>query len=185
MLKKINKTRHNGWILLVTLFTACKPQSSNLEAKLNYDSSSRVIGATIAGKKEGLWITYNDSGRVFFYSIYINDSLQGETIGFFENGIISFKGLYKNGERDGEWVMYYDQEKIAEKGRYKEGKKIGIWEYYIIEGKLDKKLEHFEDGTQKIIEDHHLTPPVPENFPKISTKLNESPPSRPPSINQK
>ena len=41
------------------------------------------------------------------------------------------------------------------------GLKIGIWEYYIEEGKLDKKIEYLKDGTKKIIQDNHLTPPVP------------------------
>jgi antitoxin component YwqK of YwqJK toxin-antitoxin module len=46
------------------------------------DASTKAIGATINGKKQGLWICYNDSGQVSYCEIYINDSLTGESIGY-------------------------------------------------------------------------------------------------------
>ena len=153
--------------MLLCMILSCKQQEEKNEGKLVFeklpDVSTRVIGATINGKKQGLWISYNDSGRVSSCDTYINDSLSGESIGYFEDGTVSSKGVLKNGQREGEWIQYYGKDKIAEKGSYHNGDKIGIWEYYIEEGKLDKKVEYLKDGTKKIIQDNHLTPPVPNN----------------------
>lgn len=152
-------------VIAASMLIACKRQEVESEGKLVFeklpDASTRITGATISGKKQGLWINYDDSGRVSSYDTYVNDSLTGETFGYFEDGTISSKGVLKNGQREGEWILYYGKDRIAEKGSYHIGNKIGIWEYYIPEGKLDKKVEHFKNGTKKIVEDNHLTPPVP------------------------
>jgi antitoxin component YwqK of YwqJK toxin-antitoxin module len=152
--------------MFACMILSCKQQQvEKKNGKLIFEKSSdvikRAIGATINGKKQGLWISYSDSGKVSSCEIYINDSLTGETIGYFEDGTVSSRGTLKNGQREGEWIQYYSKDRIAEKGRYSSGNKIGVWEYYIEEGKLDKKIEYLNDGTKKIVEDNHLLPPTP------------------------
>jgi antitoxin component YwqK of YwqJK toxin-antitoxin module len=167
MLKNINSisTKFLCTAIVVFMLISCTQQEVGSEGKLVFekltDSSTRISGATINGKKQGLWINYNDSGRVSSYDTYVNDSLSGESIGFFSDGTISSKGVLKNGQREGEWILYYDKDKIAEKGSYHNGNKVGVWEYYIEEGKLDKQIEYDKGGKQKDLEDNHLMPPVP------------------------
>lgn len=153
--------------MFACMILSCKHEEKK-EGKLIFekqsDINSKVIGATINGKKQGLWISYSDSGKISSYETYINDSLTGETIGFFEDGTVSSRGNLKDGQREGEWILYYSKNRIAEKGNYSNGNKIGVWEYYIEEGKLDKKIEYLKDGTKKILQDNHLTPPTPANM---------------------
>lgn len=151
--------------MLACMVLSCKQREEKKDGKLVFerpsDVNTRVIGATINGKREGLWISFSDSGKVSSCEIYIKDSLTGETIGYFEDGTVSSRGTLKNGQREGEWIQYYSKDRIAEKGRYSSGSKIGVWEYYIEEGRLDKKIEYLNDGTKRIIEDNHLLPPTP------------------------
>ena len=134
---------------------------SQLVTKKMHDGSTKIIGATINGKKEGLWIEYDDSGRLSSQKIFFHDSLSGEVVSYHDDGkTILSKGVLENGKEEGEWVIYYDSDKVAEKGRYKNGNKIGVWEYYIENGKLNKKIEYTDTG-KKVILDNHLLPPVP------------------------
>jgi antitoxin component YwqK of YwqJK toxin-antitoxin module len=155
-------------VMVACMILSCKQQEEKKEGKLIFEKPSnintKVMGSIVNGKKEGLWISYTDSGKVSSFEIYINDSLTGETIGYFDDGIISSHGTLKNGKREGEWIQYYSKDRIAEKGRYYHGNKIGVWEYYIEEGKLDKKIEYLNDGTKKIVEDNHLLPPTPASM---------------------
>lgn len=123
----------------------------------------KVRGVTINNRKEGLWIDYYENGLISTEKCYIHDSISGECINFHDDGqTILSKGYLLNNKFEGEWVFYYDKNFVAEHGIYHNNKKIGIWEYYTIEGKLDKKIKFFEDGSNKIIEDHHLMPAVPK-----------------------
>jgi antitoxin component YwqK of YwqJK toxin-antitoxin module len=123
----------------------------------------KVRGVIINNKKEGLWIDYDDSGLIRTEKSYIHDSISGECINFHDDGqTILSRGFLLNNEFEGEWSFYYDKKRVAEHGIYHNGKKLGIWEYYTIEGKLDKKIKYFEDGSNEIIENHNLMPPVPK-----------------------
>lgn len=170
MLKNIknNITRFAFGGLVTFLFSTCQEQERNADAKIvtkkMTDGSIKAIGATINGKKEGLWINYDDSGWLSSHDTYINDSLTGETIGYFESGAILSKGSLKNGQREGEWIIYYDVNKPKSKGNYKNGYRVGIWEYYTEDGRLDKKVEYLKDGTKRILQDNHLTPPIPASM---------------------
>lgn len=183
--KKMSKNINNitiqlfCYLMLAGMILSCEQQEEKKDGKLIFEKpanvDTKVIGATIDGKKQGLWISYSDSGSVASCEIYINDSLTGETIGYFENGTISSRGTLKNGQREGGWIQYYSNNKIAEKGRYSNGKKIGVWEYYIEEGKLDKKIEYLNDGTEKIIEDDNLMPPTPASMkPSLISDSNNN-----------
>ena len=137
---------------------------------------TKVIGATINGKKEGMWINYDDSGRISSCYTYINDSLLGQEISYWEDGTISSKRFLKGNEIQGEWIEYYDFDKtrIAKKGVYKNGKKIGVCEYYLEDGRLNKKIEYSEKG-EKVVLDNHLMPPTPSNMsPQSITDTNNN-----------
>lgn len=145
------------------LFTGCKQNGKNTSVKLETiklnNGVTKVIGATINGKKQGMWILYDDSGRITSNRTYVNDSLLGEEIDYWENGKISSRRYLKGEEIEGEWVQYYDfdKNKLAQKGSYRAGNKIGIWEYYIEDGRLNKKVNYTDTG-EVILVNNHLIP---------------------------
>ena len=60
----------------------------------------------VAGKAEGKYTEYDDSGE------------------------LRVAGKYKNDVKDGNWKVYYKTGKIKKKGRYNEGDKVGIWKIF-------------------------------------------------------
>jgi hypothetical protein len=52
--------------VVICLSFSCNPNSdiAKFVTKSMPDGSSKIIGAIINGKKEGLWIEYDDSGRL-------------------------------------------------------------------------------------------------------------------------
>ena len=180
-IKKMSKIINNkflsflGGMIYILLILSCRQRESRNDSRLVFeksnDVSSRVIGAVINGKKQGLWINYDDSGRIESFNTYVDDSLTGESISYFEDGEVSSIGEVKNGQPEGKWSFFYGKGKLAETGVYRNGRKTGVWEFYIEEGGLDKKVEYSKGQVKKIILDNHLTLPVLE-FDKPSTNLD-------------
>jgi len=154
-------------IILCFVMYGCKQDIHTGVAKLETeklkDGITKVVGSTIDGKKQGLWVTYDDSGRVTSCRTYVNDSLLGEEINYWENGRISSRRYLKGEEIQGEWIQYYDfdKNKVAQKGSYKDGNKVGVWEYYLEDGRLNKKIEYTQKG-ERVIVDNHLIPEIPQ-----------------------
>lgn len=151
--------------LIILSFISCvrrehTPIAKLISQKLS-DSTKKIIGATIDGKKEGMWIEYYD-GRISAQRCYVNDSLSGESVDYNEDGDIFIQQTFKNGQENGIYKVYYNYEKgkIAEQGSFIDGKKVGIWEDYIEDGRLNRKIEYTNKG-EKIILDNHLIPPPP------------------------
>ena len=151
--------------LIIFSFVACVQQEHTPIAKLVSqklsDSTTKIIGAPIDGKKEGMWIEYYD-GRISAQRCYVNDSLSGESIDYNEDGDIFIQQTFKNGQENGMYKMYsnYKKGKIVEQGSFIDGNKVGVWEYYIDDGRLNKKVE-YTNKSEKIILDNHLIPPPP------------------------
>lgn len=182
IMKMLSQIKDSTIILYFTvvatcIILSCNRKQENVVAQLVTrkmpNGTTKVLGATINGKKQGLWIDYDDSGRVSSNYTYVNDSLQGEAIHYWADGTIASQGCIKNGQREGEWIEYYnyDKNKIAQKGSYKNGDKIGMWEYYIEDGRLNRKIEYTDTG-KKVVLDNHLLPPVPPPGPVPITDSN-------------
>ena len=156
-------------IITIMVCVSCSHNQDKAASKIVFqkmrDGSKKVIGATINNKKEGLWIEYDDSGRLATHYTYIHDSLLGEAINYGEEGKIVSTGILKNDQREGAWVEYYnyDKNKIAEKGSYNKGDKIGVWEYYIEDGRLNRKID-YSNKEQKVILNNHLLPLPPDKM---------------------
>jgi antitoxin component YwqK of YwqJK toxin-antitoxin module len=111
----------------------------------------RSKGALINGKKNGLWIFFNEDGSVSSEYLYFNDSLYGNHVAYFEvGGDTLVSGNYVNGLEDGEWKSFYGNNLIARKAYYKRGKKVGIWEYYKEDGRLYKKVS-YDSEMEKVL----------------------------------
>ena len=154
-------------VICYCILSSCnsKQSEAKLITKKLPNGITKAIGATVNGKKEGMWINYDDSGRLLSCYTYIDDSLLGEEISYWDDGTISSKRFLQGDKIQGEWIEYYnyDKNKIAKKGSYKNSNKVGVWEYYLEDGRLNKKIEYTEKG-EKIILDNHLLPPTPSSM---------------------
>jgi hypothetical protein len=156
-----------GTVMTICMLLSCRNMREHHHGEVKLvtqkiaNGTTKVIGAIIYGKKQGMWVKYDDSGRISSSYTYVNDSLIGEEITYWEDGKIALRHYLKNDEIQGEWIGYHDYEKnkIAEKGSYKNGNKVGVWEYYIEDGRLDKKIE-YTNKKEKIILNNHLSPEI-------------------------
>ena len=155
-------------MLFIGFFFSCNRQDHTREPKLIStkfpDGTIKEAGATIDGKKEGMWLEYYN-GHISAQRCYVDDSLSGESIDYNENGEIFIRQTFKNGQEDGNYILYSDfkKGKIGEQGNYKNGHKIGVWEYYLEDGRLNKKIE-YNGKNEKVIMDNHLLPPTPDKM---------------------
>jgi len=69
---------------------------STLAEKVNY----------VNDKKEGEWLQYFASGRIFLKSNYSRGLLNGKVEVWIENGKPEISGYYKNNYREGKWLIY-------------------------------------------------------------------------------
>jgi hypothetical protein len=58
------------------------------------------------GKREGLWISYYDTGVKWSESYYDDGIRNGHSLSFFPNGGIRYVGEYKNDIKIGVWKFY-------------------------------------------------------------------------------
>ncbi len=75
-------------------------------------SKSTDTNRTIAGKKEGLWIT------------------------FYADGAKRSEGAYQAGEKHGKWVQYHKTGKPASEATFHRGKYVGRYRAFHEDGKL-------------------------------------------------
>ena len=100
------------------------------------------------GKKDGVWIKFDQLGDTSKLMTYRDDLLDGK---YYEkiDGNFEAKGMYKEGKKHGFWETGQVSNYRRQSGTYEMGEKIGEWTYYDGNGELlmveDYKLT-FEDG---------------------------------------
>lgn len=74
------------------------PKSGNsyLESKGNFN----------LGKRNGVWIEYNENGDIKKMETYVNDVLNGKYVDYDMNGGIIVSGEYVNDLREGKWTVF-------------------------------------------------------------------------------
>ena len=129
-----------------------------------YPSYSRK-GQYVAGKKEGVWLLFDDNETILQEEIYQNNKLislsafkvnglelpakkfsngKGKRIYYDENGNKIASGSISKGFRSGLWYYYFPNSgKVFSKGRYLGNEKIGTWEYYAESGEI-KEIKSFD-----------------------------------------
>lgn len=135
-----------------------------------YESFKKIGKYNESGKKEGLWVyydeygkkyaqqnfksgelngltkLYNDSGVLSKELNYSNGKLTGEVIGYFDNGIMSFQRHFNSKEElNGEYREYYGTGAVKQEGNYVSGKFDGIQKSYWPNGKLSNTAT-YKDG---------------------------------------
>jgi antitoxin component YwqK of YwqJK toxin-antitoxin module len=91
-------------------------------------------------KMEGVWVTYNQSGKKIAEVAYKKGRKEGACKYFSEQGVLSSSSKYVNGKRDGLMTTYYPDGKVWMEYHWSGGEIIGNMKTYYPSGKL------YEDG---------------------------------------
>ena len=95
----------------------------------------KSIGTYIDGKKEGMWLQYDEQGRMRDSATYSNGHLNGIGLGWHSNGIPSDSTSF-DGEGNGVKVTWDDEGNVTSAGRMEQDTLCkGRWQYFS-EGKL-------------------------------------------------
>lgn len=115
------------------------------------------------GKKEGVFVEYNQFMDTILAESYKNGALHGLHTKYAiikdkkENvriRTVETQGYYENGVPEGYWVYNMNSHFRQREGAYKDGHKIGLWKYYDIHGELLLTQVYSETG-EKIKEKIH------------------------------
>ncbi|QDK81233.1 hypothetical protein EXU85_22530 [Spirosoma sp. KCTC 42546] len=131
-----------GVLLFVCLVMACDNSSQISKAisvvlvKFKAENGKiRARGILVNNKKQGLWNEFEADGSLYLQCQYLNDTLNGECLGYFSNGNPNITGYYKKGIRDSLWSFYYDNGQVRKKGLFRNDKPAGQWAYFSKNGK--------------------------------------------------
>ena len=87
--------------------------------------------------KQGEAKIYDDEGKLFDLSNYLDDQLTGKRVIYYKNGSIDTEENYKNGILEGPYTQYHKNGNVMQTGSYIEG---------ILAGEV---TTHFENGSKK------------------------------------
>ena len=83
-----------------------KSLRNGLSIKFYADSTIAEKALYKNDKKEGEWIQYYASGKMFLKATYTGGLLNGNFEVWYENGFPEIRGSYKNNLREGKWIIY-------------------------------------------------------------------------------
>ncbi len=165
-------------LLLVTSFFSCtkheEPIKNDTIQSIGFTDQKGAFhcqGTLINGKKEGLWMEYNNDNSILCITEYKNGINTGIEISFYNNGNICSVGFNKNGKEDGRWIIFQssNSHKIASEEYYLNGKATGIWRKYDEFGFLRRDYDY---KTNKTIREYGLmhNKPVPISIKNINSQ---------------
>jgi antitoxin component YwqK of YwqJK toxin-antitoxin module len=119
---KLYKNLINYLLIIVTVgfIFSCKPKANkvlNKEYALENEEQNQTDekyangvkkfeGNLEEGKREGEWILYYETGKVWSRCNYVKNIKQGKSIVYYPNGQIAYEGMYENNKQTGNWVFY-------------------------------------------------------------------------------
>jgi antitoxin component YwqK of YwqJK toxin-antitoxin module len=137
-----------------------------LEYFNDYLIDKQNINRTVDGKKEGIWRSYYDNGKVKSENHYIDNQMDGYQKEFSPNGALILKQLYNEGKMLDltkndtldleEKIVYDDNKHIIKRGYYHDNIPVGIHREYNLDGSVKNALVYDEEGrilSQGIIKD--------------------------------
>jgi antitoxin component YwqK of YwqJK toxin-antitoxin module len=95
-------------------------------------------GKFVDNQKNGIWIWWDETGRVSRKITILNGQLNGYSITFFPNGVRSSEGYFSKGKETGLWKYWYQNGSIRFKVETENGLEHG------------KYIEYYETGQIKI-----------------------------------
>jgi antitoxin component YwqK of YwqJK toxin-antitoxin module len=105
----------------------------------------KETGTYTNGKKEGLWLGYNNKGYIIDSGVYVNDHLKGIRLKWYSDGMQS-DSLNFDGKGNGVQISWYNDGNPASAGYWTQDTlKKGRWKYFFRDGTL-KATEDYVDG---------------------------------------
>ena len=151
----------NGKIAVTATYYKGLPEGIRRE----YDSTGQIIKGYIfekgilkyegitdfAGKREGFWKEFYETGELRASGMYKNSLPVGEWKFFFPSQTIEIRGKYnQKGEKDGLWEWYYPNGTLLMEENYNDGELDGLFVEYDEHGNIISKgeyIEGLEDGS--------------------------------------
>lgn len=95
----------------------------------NRNDQLTELGYLYKGRKEGLWISWDENGTKISEIYWTEDRMEGNFSLWHSNGLIKVLGQTRDGEVDGQWTEFYSHGKIACKSINHTGHlvKITVW----------------------------------------------------------
>lgn len=129
-------------------------ENSNRSEAFYYYENGKLMSHGIYRnmKKDSIWVSYNEDGRITMTETYKNDLLNGEKKMYYlpsdpsdKSEIVISIYNYVDGKVDGKFIEYYPNKVTRKVGQYKNFKPHGEWIYYELDGKK-MSVEHYRDG---------------------------------------
>lgn len=103
-------------------------------------------------KKDSIWVSFNEDGRITMTETYKNDQLNGEKKLYYlpsdpedrQETVISVY-TYLDGQVEGKFTEYYPTKVVRKTGQFKNHKRHGEWIEYELDGKK-MSVEHYQNG---------------------------------------
>ena len=137
-----------------------------LEYFNDYLIDKQNINRTVDGKKEGIWRSYYDNGKIQSEMHYLGDQLDGYQKDYNSKGNLVKKLLFNQGKMVNlakgdtlnieEKIVFDENKFIIKRGYYRENVPLGIHREYNTDGSVKNSLVYDEEGhiiSQGIIKD--------------------------------
>jgi antitoxin component YwqK of YwqJK toxin-antitoxin module len=92
-------------------------------------------------KKDSIWVSFNENGRVTMKETYKNDLLHGEKQLYYipddpenRSEVVISVYNYANGHPDGKFIEYYPNKVVRKTGQFKNNTRDGKWIQYELNG---------------------------------------------------
>lgn len=159
----------SGVILIAVLIISCTPENKKNEKEWNlvfidgllYTDSlatepftgyykGKVMGKRIEyevidGKRNGIFVLYNESGFVETLGYIKENYNHGEWKYYYPEGELESVGIFNYDKPDSVWNWFHKNGLLMQEGRYKDGKREGEWKHYDDFGNLTLILKYNND----------------------------------------
>lgn len=98
-------------------------------------------GSYVDNKKEGVWKTYYNNGKLKSEITYKNNIANGFARFYYKNGNVSEEGNWVNNKWDGKYKYYYENGQISYDWNFVNGKREGVQKYYHENGQINYEGE--------------------------------------------
>lgn len=118
---------------------------------VKYDESKQTvqtISTFVDGLRNGLYLEFNNQGKISKQARYANDKLDGLMVEYNRNTRKQKEASYKNGQLHGIYREFNDAGKMNKEIQYKEGKQDGYMRYYNEDG--TKTVEYIFKNGEKV-----------------------------------
>ena len=117
-------------------------KTSRSEALYYYENGKVMSkGIYLNMKKDSVWVSFNEQGRVTMIEAYKNDLLHGKKQLFYipddpdnHSEVVISEYNYTNGQPDGKFVEYYPNKVVRKTGQFKDNQREGKWIHYELNG---------------------------------------------------